>query len=137
MRPIRVLPIPRAPRPRRFRRLLSLPVRYWQWTLWGAVGLLGLAAVAVALLPQLEPSRIKDTEIGVQAVRGATTMFLAEHRKSLCPSLKSLIAGGFLDEDKSTTDHWGGEFRIECSGTRITVTSAGPDQTFDTADDIR
>lgn len=101
------------------------------------MGLLALATIGVALMPQLGDGYLATTRIGVQAVRGATTMYLAEHRKSPCPSTKALIAGGYLDEDKSTRDFWGGEFRIECAGTRITVTSAGPDQTFGTEDDIR
>jgi len=94
-------------------------------------------AVGVAVLPQLEKSRIKDTEIGVQAVRGATTMFLAENPAGGCPNIDDLIEGAYLDEDKSTTDAWEGEFDIECAGTRITVTSAGPDKQFGTEDDIQ
>ena len=43
---------------------------------------------------------------------------------------------GYLDGSKRAVDPWDNEYRIECQGTEILVTSAGPDEQFDTEDDI-
>jgi len=137
--------VPRPPRPRvwlRLRRLLGLPLRYWPVTL--TLTIVAFVSGVLAFVSPCSPfgngccggSRTKDTEIGVQALRGATTMFLAENPDGGCPSVADLIAGGYLDGDKSITNAWEHPMTIRCEGTRITVTSAGPDQIFGTDDDI-
>ncbi len=139
-----IVPVPRAPRRGfwlRLRRLLGLPFRYWPYTL--TLALLSVGGVLFATTTCWWPgkfccggSRIPDSETRAQALRSATTMYLAENPHG-CPSVADLVAGGYLDTDKSTTDVWENPFHIECKGTRITVTSAGPDQLFGTDDDIR
>ena len=93
-------------------------------------------AVGVAVLPRLEKARIDSTETSAQQIRSAVTMYLAENPAGGCPNTEDLVTGGFLDEDKSISDAWDGEFEIECDGTRISVVSAGPDKQFGTEDDI-
>jgi len=93
--------------------------------------------VAVAVMPQLERAKIRDTQTGVAAVRGATEMYLADSPGNDCPSVEDLVEGGFLNSNTRTTDAWDNEFSIECDGTEVTVTSAGPDGQMGTEDDIR
>jgi len=96
-----------------------------------------LNLVAVAVVPrvgQIGPAR--RTSWTVQAVRGATTMWLAEKPARGCPTVADLVGGGYLDGDKSTTDAWGRPMATDCKGTRVTVTSAGADGLFGTDDDI-
>lgn len=93
--------------------------------------------VAVAVMPQLERAKIRDTQTGVAAVRGAAEMYLADSPGNDCPSVEDLVEGGFLNRNTRTTDAWDNEFSIECDGTDVIVTSAGPDGQMGTEDDIR
>ena len=137
---IDIVPEPSPSEPTEWRllqKLFALPIQYWQWTLGIALTALGCLLLAAVTLPTLGgPNRLRDTEMAVQAVRGATTMYLAENPDGGCPSLRDLIAGGYLDEDNSTTDSWDNPFTIACEGVRVTVTSAGHDGQFGTDDDI-
>ena len=138
---IDIVPEPSPSEPTEWRllcKLLALPIQYWQWTLGLALTALGCLLLAFVVGPgDYGPSRIKNTEIGVQALRVATTMYLAENPNGACPCVHDLLAGGYLDEDKSTTDAWDNPFTIACEGTRVTVTLAGHDGHFGTEDDIR
>lgn len=93
--------------------------------------------VAVAVMPSLERAKIRDTESGVAAVRGAAEMYLADSPSNGCPSVADLVQGGFLNRSSRTTDAWDHEFSISCAGTDVTVTSAGPDGQMNTEDDIQ
>lgn len=53
-----------------------------------------------------------------------------------CPTLDDLIAAGILDAATVRLDPWGQDFRITCTHDVVEVTSAGPDRTFDTPDDV-
>jgi hypothetical protein len=54
-----------------------------------------------------------------------------------CPGARdALIDGGYLDA-RNFTDPWGKAISFRCTVDGETVSSAGPDQTFGTADDIR
>jgi general secretion pathway protein G len=94
------------------------------------------AGVGFAVLPQLDKAKKSDTEAGVETVRAAVQLFLATNNAE-CATVEQLIEDKVLDKSKSTTDAWDREFRIECDGTEITVTSAGSDGEFDTEDDIK
>ena len=90
----------------------------------------------IVCVPRFEPDRVASTETRAQQVRSAVTMYLAENPEGPCPGTADLVEGGFLDEDKAPEDVWGGELRITCEGTRLKVSSAGPDGVFGTGDDI-
>jgi hypothetical protein len=51
--------------------------------------------------------------------------------------LSQLEEEGFLSHDTRADDAWGNRFRIRCEDDQIVVTSAGPDGTPNSADDIR
>lgn len=94
--------------------------------------------VAVAVMPQLERAKVRDTQTGVATMRSAVEMYLADSPGNECPSnADELVEGGFLNGSTRTVDAWDNEFHIECDGTDITVVSAGPDEQWDTEDDIR
>ena len=92
--------------------------------------------VGIAVIPQLQKAKIKDTQAAVQTVRSAVTLYIATNNAE-CATMDQLIQDKSIDKTKSTKDAWEHEFRIECDGVDINVTSAGPDGEFETQDDIK
>ena len=83
--------------------------------------------VAVAVMPQLEKSRIKTARTDVAAIRTAVQLYLAES-PGQCPSVEDLKSGRFLDKAKRTTDPWDKDFVIRCiEGDDPEVYSLGPE----------
>ncbi len=83
--------------------------------------------VAVAVMPQLEKSRIKTAETDSAAVRAAVQIYIAEN-PGKCPSVEDLKSEKYLDKNKRTTDPWDKEFVINCiEGDDPEVYSMGPD----------
>lgn len=99
--------------------------------------IIGIVAggVGFAALKQLDNAKIKTTNSAIFTIKSATTLFVAQNNAE-CATVKDLIDDGILDSSQSTTDGWDREFQIECDGTEITVTSAGPDGEFGSEDDI-
>lgn len=93
-------------------------------------------AVGVAVLPRLQQARIDSTRTDARTVSGAVEMYVAENPGGGCPDMDDLVQGGFLNNNTRTTDAWDNAFAIECNGTDISVTSAGPDGQMGTEDDI-
>jgi general secretion pathway protein G len=91
--------------------------------------------VGIAVIPQLQKAKIQETEAGVEAVRTAVQLYIATNNAE-CATVDQLIEDKVLDKSKARTDAWDREFRIECDGTEVNVTSSGPDGQFDTEDDI-
>jgi general secretion pathway protein G len=84
--------------------------------------------VAVAVMPQLEKSRIKTARSDVAAIRTAVQLYLADN-PSGCPTVEDLKQSRLLDQAKRTTDPWDQEFVIKCqSGDDPEVYSIGPDK---------
>jgi general secretion pathway protein G len=92
--------------------------------------------VGIAVIPQLQKAKIKDTQAGVQTVRSAVTLYIATNNAE-CATMDQLLQDKAIDKTKSTKDAWDHDFRIECDGVDINVTSAGPDGEFETQDDIK
>ncbi|HJK97505.1 MAG TPA: prepilin-type N-terminal cleavage/methylation domain-containing protein [Polyangiaceae bacterium LLY-WYZ-14_1] len=93
-------------------------------------------AVGVAVLPQLEKGRVKQTQSDAQALRSAAVMFIAENPGGDCPTVEDLVDGSYVDRGKRTTDAWDREFMIECEGDDVFIMSSGPDGEMGTEDDI-
>ena len=54
-----------------------------------------------------------------------------------CPTLADpKLLAGVKEHKGSTVDPWGTPYALNCDSAQITVTSAGPDKTMGTADDI-
>jgi general secretion pathway protein G len=83
--------------------------------------------VAVAVIPQMEKSRIQTARSDVAAIRSAVQLYLAEH-PSGCPTVENLKEGRYVDRSKRTTDPWDNDFVIVCiEGDDPEVFSMGPD----------
>ena len=91
--------------------------------------------VGFAALKQLEKAKVNTTQAAIFTIKSATALFIAQNNAE-CATVADLIEDGQLDSSQSTTDGWDNEFQIECDGTDITVTSAGPDKEMGTEDDI-
>ena len=92
--------------------------------------------VGIAVIPQLNKAKIQQARTGAQAIRTAVSLYVATNNTE-CATTEQLIEDKALDSSKSTNDPWDHEYRIECDGTEINVTSAGPDGEFGTEDDIQ
>ena len=92
--------------------------------------------VGIAVIPQLQKAKIQETEAGVETVRTAVQMYMATNNAE-CATVDQLVEDKVLDKSKARTDAWDHEFQIECDGTEVSVTSAGPDGEFGNDDDIK
>lgn len=92
--------------------------------------------VGIAVIPQLQKAKVQNTKGAVQTVRSAVALYMATNNAD-CATMDQLIQDKAIDKSTSTKDAWDLDFRIECDGTEVTVTSAGPDKEFETADDIK
>jgi len=81
--------------------------------------------VSLAVVKQLEKSRIKDAQMSACTIRNAVTLFQAEN-PSQCPSIDDL-KDGYLDSQKRTEDPWNHPYIIDCTGSDPDVYSNGPD----------
>lgn len=92
--------------------------------------------VGIAVIPQLQKAKIQQTKGAVQTVRSAVALYRATNNAD-CATMDQLLQDKAIDKSTSTKDSWDNDFRIECDGTDITVTSAGPDKEFETEDDVK
>jgi len=91
--------------------------------------------VRARTLAAAEARALDDTRTAADAYayRGYPSWALA-HPDQLCPSKLSEVTA-YLPE-LGTFDPWGMAYRFDCNGKQLTVSSAGPDRTYGTADDI-
>lgn len=93
--------------------------------------------VAVAAIKYWQGARIRTAETSARALRHAVSGYWVTHNESSCPTFDELMTAGILDEAAEKKDPWGGAWRIQCDGARVTVSSDGPDRRSGTPDDIR
>src|SRR5690349_12360595 len=82
-------------------------------------------------------AKITATEASINSIKMAVVQY--EMEKSKYPeSLADLVSGDkhYLDQEKVPTDPWGHEFKYYLKGDLVKIRSAGPDEIFDTEDDI-
>jgi general secretion pathway protein G len=103
------------------------------------VAIMALVAtgVAVAAMGYYQSTRVKTAGMNAAGLREAVKGWWMKHDDETCPTVDELITDGILDEGSLRKDPWGGSWRIECTGFRVTVSSDGPDRKQGTADDIR
>jgi len=79
----------------------------------------------------------------VQNIDGAIGTYKATHGGKMPKSLSELVDDSGDEEpilrggEGALVDPWGTEYKLMTKGKRYWVVSAGPDETFDTEDDIR
>jgi general secretion pathway protein G len=104
------------------------------------VALLGLltAAIAVGVMRSFNDARIKTAAIACNQLRtAAQTHFISHPEESECPLPDKMQEDRELDAAMSLRDPWGTPYRLECPSDEIVASSAGPDRSFGTEDDIR
>ncbi len=94
-------------------------------------------AVGVAVIPKWRQAQVTQTRTDAQTIRGAAERFVIGGTGGDCPSVNDLIEGGEISRQARTKDAWERDFKIECDGNEIVVSSAGPDGNFGSEDDIR
>ena len=92
--------------------------------------------IGLAAMNRLNDAKVKLTEAAVRKVRSAINAEMALSGRYECMNMDELVKAGSIDGSAKTTDEWGTDFRIECDGMDVAVSSAGPDQEFGTEDDI-
>jgi general secretion pathway protein G len=92
--------------------------------------------VSIAVIPQLNKAKVSNAKAAVQTVRSAVGVYMATNNAE-CATVQQLIDDKVLDKSTASRDPWDHEFKIECDGTEITVTSAGPDGELGTTDDVQ
>lgn len=93
------------------------------------------SAVAMSVLKSLERSRIQNTTTRARTIQSAAVAYKLDHAAE-CPEIADLQQEDILDSTTDQNDAWGRTFTIECKGSTIHVTSAGPDGAQGTEDDI-
>jgi general secretion pathway protein G len=103
----------------------------------GAIGMQGVTG-------HIEKTRKTAAKTGVDTIKGAITNYMIDKKKSTPPSdLPVLVTpdgdrDAFLDGGEGALfDPWDNEYKLEVTGKRFAVISAGPDGEFGTEDDIR
>lgn len=94
-------------------------------------------AVGVAVIPKWREAQVRQTRTDAQTIRGAAERFVIGNTGNDCPSMNDLVEGGEISRQSRTKDAWDRDFKIECDGNEIIVSSAGPDGQFGGDDDIR
>lgn len=94
-------------------------------------------AIGVAVIPAFNRARVKQARIDANTVRTAVEGYLLSNANEGCPTIADLVSSGEIRGSGTTKDPWNHDFRIECRGDDVTVTSAGPDGSFGNDDDVR
>jgi prepilin-type N-terminal cleavage/methylation domain-containing protein len=93
--------------------------------------------IALAVHQRSTEARVRLTKTHAETVRNGVKMTSALDGALGCPSFETLIEHEVLEENSPRHDPWGNPWRIECDGSKVTVTTSGPDRQPGTADDIR
>lgn len=101
-----------------------------------------LTSVSVNVIKHLKKAKIGTTRANIQAIKtGIKTFELDVGRRPT--TLQELVKEGdenwpgpFLDAEEIPKDGWNNDFRYSLKGKRFEIRSAGPDESFDTEDDI-
>lgn len=109
------------------------------------VAILGiLATVAIQNIGgHIDKTNETAARTSVQNIDGAIGTYKATHGGKMPKSLSELVDDSGDEEpilrggEGALVDPWGTEYKLMTKGKRYWVVSAGPDETFDTEDDIR
>lgn len=100
------------------------------------LGLLGATGL-VMLLGRGSNSDEEQQRVVMQAIGAATYQWQIYHGDSVCPSIRQLVDGKFLDRSLPKVDAWQQPFTVTCMDTGAFVSSPGRDRKGGTADDIK
>lgn len=94
----------------------------------------GVAVGALAMLEKAKKEQAKNDTANLASIAEA---FLVTAHNEDCPTAEELRRDGLLSRRAKTVDPWGTPYRIACEPDYAIAISAGPDSTFDTADDVK
>jgi hypothetical protein len=92
---------------------------------------------AIETLAALEQAQVRISKVVAQALCVSAVLWIESHHA--CPTPSDILEHHFVSPDVVPQDAWDNPYRITCGGENAddpTVTSAGPDGVFGTADDI-
>lgn len=93
--------------------------------------------VAVVAMPRMREAQVKTAETAARTVRNAVSQWqLSNNDYASCPTVSQLVQDKHLDSGQNTSDPWGSDFIINCSGDEVVVSSPGPDKKVGSKDDI-
>ena len=95
------------------------------------------SGVAVGVFKYWIGAQESAAKTSARSLRAAVKTWWVTHDSSTCPQPGELVSDGTLDKDSAARDPWGGEWRIECAGDDVTISSSGRDHKAGTEDDIR
>lgn len=125
------------PRPaRRIRRAFSL----LELTLVLAIIGVLMAVAAVNLLGTSDRANVRATEATLSTVGAQIDAYAVSNQGSYPPTLQTLVAGGYLRDERSLRDAWKIDLwyspTADTQGNKYTLFSAGKDKQHGTQDDI-
>lgn len=123
----------RATKTTRIRR--SGMTRVELMALLGVVGVLASAA-GVSMVRAMGDGAMEEARAEVDALTTAANAYIRAHGDRRCPTVSHLRDARLVAEDTSHLDPWNVPFAIDCEGGEARALSAGPDQRYDTTDDI-
>lgn len=92
--------------------------------------------VSVAVVPRLVRARAETARVDAVTLAHAALAYRDERSARDCPTVATLVRGGFLSARIPAADPWGHAFALDCAGPEPTVRSAGADGVFGTPDDV-
>lgn len=98
------------------------------------IALISATAVGV-YINRMRAAEDETARTDSRRVADTVMQYLVENRGAECPSAEELVEAGYLSQRGRTTDPWGHEWTIDCSGDEPVVTSPGRDEA-DPEDDV-
>jgi len=94
------------------------------------------AAISVGVMKAKKTADIGTAKTACNSVKSATLLWKNTHPEADCPTIEQLKKEKFLDTGFTVKDAWGNPFKVACDTDEITCSTAGPDRTEGTEDDI-
>jgi hypothetical protein len=120
--------------------LLGLWKRYRYFSIPMAIGLASAIGIGAAryipLFSGTGSGAANETREALETIRAAAYRWQIYHGDAICPSIRQLVEGKFLDPRARKVDLWEQPIVIACLESGVVVTSFGPDRKRATPDDI-
>ena len=94
------------------------------------------SGIALSAFRTSEKAKLKHAVSSARVIRTAVRTYFTLENTRHCPTLTDLLDAQILDEGEQETDPWNQPWKIQCEGSRVIVSSHGPDGEPETPDDI-
>ncbi len=92
--------------------------------------------VTVMAFKHWERAKLANTKNSARIVREAVRSYWMTTGTDECPTIDALVSAEVIDEGGAKVDAWGVPWHITCEGSKVRVSSSGPDHAPETGDDI-